>query len=68
MWNLPGGGIKPVSPALAGGFLTTEAPGKSRVGVNNPRVWMKRASPGEAETDEGLWDALGKVHRECPGS
>ena len=24
MWNLPGPGIKPVSPALAGGFLTTE--------------------------------------------
>ena len=23
MWNLPGPGIKPVSPALAGGFLTT---------------------------------------------
>ena len=29
MWNLPGPGIKPVSPALAGGFLTTGPPGKS---------------------------------------
>ena len=28
MWNLPGPGIKPVSPALAGGFFTTEPPGK----------------------------------------
>ena len=28
MWNLPGAGIEPVSPALAGGFLTTEPPGK----------------------------------------
>ena len=28
MWDLPGPGLKPVSPALAGGFLTT-APKKS---------------------------------------
>ena len=27
--GLPGSGIKPMSPALAGGFLTTEPPGKS---------------------------------------
>ena len=29
MWDLPGSGLKPVSPALAGGFLTTAPPGKS---------------------------------------
>ena len=29
MWDLPGSGIEPVSPALAGGFLTTMPPGKS---------------------------------------
>ena len=29
MWDLPGPGIKPMSPALAGGFLTTAPPGKS---------------------------------------
>ena len=29
MWNLPRPGIEPVSPALAGRFLTTEPPGKS---------------------------------------
>ena len=29
MWNLPGPGIEPVSPALAGGFLTTVPSGKS---------------------------------------
>ena len=28
-WDLPGPGLKPVSPALAGGFLTTAQPGKS---------------------------------------
>ena len=29
MWDLPGPRIEPVSPALAGRFLTTRAPGKS---------------------------------------
>ena len=29
MWDLPGPGLKPVSPALAGRFLTTVPPGKS---------------------------------------
>ena len=28
MWDLPGPGFKPVSPALAGRFLTTAPPGK----------------------------------------
>ena len=29
MWHLPGLGIKPMSPALTGGFLTPEPPRKS---------------------------------------
>ena len=28
MWDLPGPGLEPVSPALAGGFLTTAPPEK----------------------------------------
>ena len=28
LWGLPGSGIKPTSPALAGGFFTTEPPRK----------------------------------------
>ena len=32
MWDLPGPGLEPASPALAGGFLTTVPPGKSRKG------------------------------------
>ena len=28
MWDLPPPGLEPVSPALAGGFLTTVPPGK----------------------------------------
>ena len=30
MWDLPGPGLEPVSPALAGGFFTTVPPGKSQ--------------------------------------
>ena len=29
MWDLPGPGIEPMSPALAGGFSATAPPGKS---------------------------------------
>ena len=29
MWDLPGPGLEPTSPALAGGFLTTAPSGKS---------------------------------------
>ena len=28
MWDLPGPGLEPTSPALAGGFFTTTPPGK----------------------------------------
>ena len=28
MWDLPGPGIEPLSPALAGAFFTTQPPGK----------------------------------------
>ena len=37
MWDLPGPGIEPLSPALADGFLTTRPPGKSPVFI----FWMK---------------------------
>ena len=30
MWDVPRPGLKPVSPALADGFLTTVPPGKSK--------------------------------------
>ena len=34
MWDLPRPGLEPVSPALAGGFLTTVPPGKPLDGVS----------------------------------
>ena len=33
MWNVPGPEIEPMSPALAGGFLTARPPGKGKVKV-----------------------------------
>ena len=38
MWDLPGPGLKPMSPALAGGFLTTAPPGKSCTFVLKEKV------------------------------
>ena len=38
MWDLPRPGIQPVSPALAGGFLTTAPPGKSCENIFNESV------------------------------
>ena len=38
MWNLPGPGIEPMSPALAGGFLCTAPPGRSWIFFFNNRV------------------------------
>ena len=35
MWDIPGPGLEPVSPALSGGFLTTVPPGKSSSIINN---------------------------------
>ena len=31
MWDLPDPGIKPMAPALSGGFFTTEPPGNPPV-------------------------------------
>ena len=40
MWDLPGPGLEPVSPALAGGFLTTTPRGKSLKRVLNQVVYF----------------------------
>ena len=47
MWDLPGSGIEPVPPALAGGLFTAELPGKPQhsllqgidSSLNSPLVW-----------------------------
>ena len=44
MWDLPGPVIEPMSPALAGGFLATRAPGKSS--INSLKSMTPRSSGG----------------------
>ena len=49
MWDLPGPGLEPVSPALAGGFLTTAPPGKSSHCVYCPyHILPTQCCQGEA--------------------
>ena len=35
MWGLSGSGMESVSPALAGGFFTTDPPGSLRIVIDN---------------------------------
>ena len=76
MWDLPGPAIEPVSPASAGGFLTTEPPGEPVLGFQcmnlggNTAFSPKHHSKGERaerskDAQSGLLDvsmryALGK--------
>ena len=50
MWDLPGPGIEPISPALAGRFLTTGPPGKplqSRFEANLPPALTNSLQSGD---------------------
>ena len=38
VWRLPGPGIEPMFPVLAGGFFTTEPPGTSLSGIFFNRI------------------------------
>ena len=38
VWDLPGPGIEPMSPALVGGFFTTDPPGKLKKKTSYPKV------------------------------
>ena len=76
MWDLPGPGLEPVSPALAGGFLTTAPPGKPEqkfyTGVSSKDMWMGAplGFPGGAVVenlpanagDTGSSPGLGRSH------
>ena len=37
--DLPDPGIKPTSPTLAGGFFTTEPPGRPNNDIKLPKMW-----------------------------
>ena len=45
MWDLPGPGLEPVSPALAGRFLTTAPPGKSQSLSSYPTISFGNGDP-----------------------
>ena len=53
MWDLPGPGLKPMSPALAGGFLNTASPGKPQTNKNLKRYYRERfpqkGTPGSCQ-------------------
>ena len=54
VWDPPGSGMEPVSPALAGGFFTTEPPGKlwtAHFKMVNCMLWSFYFS-GRVEEDE----------------
>ena len=46
-WDLPRPGLEPVSPALAGGFLTTAPPGKSPALIFDMSIRSNREHCGE---------------------
>ena len=50
MWDLPGPGLEPESPALAGGFLTTAQPGKSPCGLLSCGMHVGSSSPIRDQT------------------
>ena len=51
MWNLPESGIEPLSPALAGGFLTTGPPGKSYLDISVSRDSLNKAEEANFPTE-----------------
>ena len=67
MWDLPGPGLEPVSPALAGGFSTTAPPGETITVFKNSHKkglkgnnlqrnepWLLEAVEGRMEADLGV--------------
>ena len=45
MWDLPGSGIEPMTPALAAGFLSTEPPGKPQSNIFNMEANIQEKAP-----------------------
>ena len=53
MWGLPRPGIEPLTPALAGGLLTTEPPEKSLIWVLTGFLWKQLRFSVEEQTEVG---------------
>ena len=55
MWDLPRPGLEPVFPALAGGFLTTEPPGRPSATVlirDYFSFFLPKCVPRKSENEE----------------
>ena len=70
MRDLPGPGIEPVSPALAGGFFPTEPPGKPPTLLLSAAVWSAETSISDGPKSmtlvcylEAGWCVLGPGER-----
>ena len=57
MWDLPGQGIEPVSPALASGFLSTSLPGKS---PTSPLVFKNEETDSQRQLRGFLIETKGR--------
>ena len=55
MWDLPRPGLEPVSPALAGRFLTTAPPGKPEFCIINTLKSRRSALQGTINLHEGRY-------------
>ena len=58
MWNFPGSGIKPVFPALAGGFLTIGSAGKSHFSHSDECVLVCLLVPIATYSTFSWWPIL----------
>ena len=56
MWNFPRPGIEPKSPALAGGFLSSDPPGKTYLNSDYPLDTILSTPP-----DTGFYEAKARV-------
>ena len=63
MWDLPWPRIKPVSPALAGGFFTTEPPGKPSWACFKGFHFLDN-SEARSSSENGHWEEALEIFRE----
>ena len=70
MWDLPGPGLEPMSPALAGGFLTTAPPGKfPPPAFIRKEAWGSKLRKGKWRSREqvNVWGDIGTRSKPHPG-
>ena len=61
MWDLPGPGVEPLSPTLAGRFFTTEPPGKPPDSTTNEVVLSNLLSVSDLQFPY-LWNSYSDTY------